>query len=97
MTRDIACWIDDSPEKVNQGHAFGRRGRSGHHALDEFKARIDGLIRSIKESPKAKGSQRITCREMEWERRERAAAAGHGLPDDVWANLEGVAADTGRI
>ena len=96
MTRDIACWIDDSPEKVNQGHAFVAVDVAAIMPLDEFKARIDGLIRSIKESPKAKGSQRIYLPgEMEWEKRERALQQGMALPDDVWANLQGVAADTG--
>jgi ureidoglycolate dehydrogenase (NAD+) len=96
MTQEVACWLVDGPLPVNQGHAFIAVDIASIMPLEEFRARMDHLIRGIKESRKAKGSQRIYLPgEMEWEKRERALEHGMALPDDVMASLEGLAADTG--
>lgn len=64
--------------------------------IDQFKSRVDRLIREIRESPKAKGSDRIYLPgEMEWERRERALTEGMALPEDVIDRLMGMAEDIG--
>ena len=64
--------------------------------MEIFKQRVDIMIRGIKDSPKAKGSERIYLPgEMEWEKRREAMANGIPLPEDVRAALRGVAADFG--
>ena len=52
------------------------------------------MIREIKDTPKAKGSDRVYLPgEMEWERRDEALRDGIPLPADVIASLVGLAKD----
>jgi len=96
MLREVKCWLVEGPEQVNQGHAFIAIDVGAIMPIQEFKERMDQVIRWIKESPKAKGSDRIYLPgEMEWERRERALKHGMVLPEDVIANLKGLAEDVG--
>ena len=54
------------------------------------------MIREIKNSPNAKGSNRIYLPgEMEWEKLEKNQKEGILLPDDVMMNLKGMAEDVG--
>jgi len=64
--------------------------------LDEFKARMDGMIHEIHAAPRAPGADRIYLPgEMEWERRDIALVEGIALPPDVVASLHGLAEDVG--
>ena len=64
--------------------------------IEQFKERMDGMIREIRSAPKAKGFDRIYLPgEMEWERRDKALAEGMVLPDHVVMNLAGLAEDVG--
>ena len=64
--------------------------------IGEFKQRMDEMIRNIKESPKAKGSERIWLPgEMEWERREVALRDGIALPEIVQNSLEKLSREVG--
>jgi LDH2 family malate/lactate/ureidoglycolate dehydrogenase len=57
---------------------------------------MDEMIRNIKESPKAKGSERIWLPgEMEWERREVALRDGIALPEIVQNSLEKLSREVG--
>ena len=62
--------------------------------IRQFKDRTDRLVREIKKSPKAKGSERIYLPgEMEWEKRDEALKNGIRLPEDVIAAITGLAED----
>jgi ureidoglycolate dehydrogenase (NAD+) len=64
--------------------------------LEQFKRRVDAMIREIRRAPKAKGSARIYLPgEMEWQRRREALAGGIPLPEDVLMSLRGLAQDLG--
>ena len=65
--------------------------------IGEFKQRMDEMIRNIKNSPKAKGSERIWLPgEMEWERRAVAIKDGILLPEIVLNSLAKLAREVGR-
>ena len=96
MLKDVKSWVVDLPEPTNEGHAFIAMDVNLIMPIQQFKDRIDWLIREIKASPKAKGSERIYLPgEMEWERREKALREGMQLPEDVIASLVGLARDVG--
>jgi len=96
FARGVTSWLLDLPEPVNQAHAFIAIDIGAIMPIDQFKGRMDRLIREIREAPKAKGSERIYLPgEMEWENRDESLAEGLQLPDDVIANLTGLAEDYG--
>ena len=91
---DLELWLEDHPGPLNQGHAFIAINAGAIVPIDQFKARVDELVRKVRNSPKAKGSDRIYVPgEMEWEHRERALAEGMELPEDVVDRLMGLAED----
>jgi ureidoglycolate dehydrogenase (NAD+) len=64
--------------------------------IEEFKARMDAMIREIKSAPKAKGSERIyPPGEMEWNRQSQALVQGMQLPKHAITSLTGLAEDEG--
>jgi ureidoglycolate dehydrogenase (NAD+) len=57
---------------------------------------MDDLVQRVKTTPTAPGAERIYLPgEMEWGRYDDAQANGIPLPEDVLANLRGVAQDWG--
>jgi ureidoglycolate dehydrogenase (NAD+) len=96
MLGEVKSWVIDVPDRTNEGHAFIAIDVGAIMPVQEFKNRVDWLIREIKGSPKAKGSERIYLPgEMEWERRDQALKEGMQLPEDVIASLTGLAEDVG--
>ena len=96
MLKGVTSWLVSGPERTNQGHAFIAIDVGAIMPIQQFKERMDHVIREIKESPKTKGSERIYLPgEMEWEKRERALEQGMVLPEDVIASLSGLAEDVG--
>jgi LDH2 family malate/lactate/ureidoglycolate dehydrogenase len=96
MLSGVKSWVVDLPDPTNEGHAFIAIEPNLIMPIQEFKDRIDWMIREIKASPKAKGSERIYLPgEMEWERRDKALREGMQLPEDVIASLAGLARDVG--
>jgi ureidoglycolate dehydrogenase (NAD+) len=94
MRDEVKSWVLEPSEPANQGHAFIAINVSQIMPIQEFKHRMDRLIREIKASPKARGSERIYLPgEMEWERRDEALDKGMFLPEDVVASLLGLAED----
>ncbi len=84
----VVSWAIESSERANQGHAFLAFDIGAMTPIDEFKARMDRIVRELHAAPKAAGVDRIYVPgEMEWERRERALAEGIPLPPDVAAAL----------
>ena len=64
--------------------------------MDQFRDRVDRMIGKIKNSPKAKGTERIYLPgEIEWERFSENQEKGIDLPDDVRIKLKSLAEDTG--
>ncbi len=95
MLSEVKCWLDEKPEPANEGHAFIAINVPAMMPVDKFKARMDHMIREIKNAPKAKGTDRIYLPgEMEWDRREAALKNGLQLPDYSLMNLVGLAEDT---
>lgn len=97
ITRAIGSWIDGDPaQPTDHGHAFVALDIGALVPIDQFKRRMDALIRQIREVPKAQGCDRIYLPgEKEWEHREQALAQGIDLPEDVRASLRGLADDLG--
>jgi len=92
----VKSWVLDSPEPTDEGHAFLAIDIGQMIPLDEFKARMDGMIREIKAAPLAKGSERVYLPgEIELEKRDVALVQGIALPPDVVASLQGLADDVG--
>ena len=59
----------------------------------DFKQRMDHLIAEIHAAPKVGDARIYAPGEIEFERREKALRDGIDLPDDVVANLRGLAED----
>jgi ureidoglycolate dehydrogenase (NAD+) len=98
MMREVHCWVFDEPVAPNQGHAFLAMNLPAMAPIDTFKARMDRMIREIKDAPKGKGVERIYLPgEMEWERQAAAIRGGMQLPDYVLVNLVGLAEDVGML
>ena len=96
VTKEVKSWIFDYDKPTNEGHAFIAINIGAMMPIQQFKDRMDRLIKEIKESPKAKGVERIYLPgEMEWERRDEALKNGIELPEDVIASLTGLAEDVG--
>lgn len=93
---DVRSWVFGEAKPVNQSHTFIAIHVGAFEPVAEFKERTDALIQQIKNAPKAKGADRIWLPgEKEWEYREQALAHGMSLPQDVRANLKGLAEDMG--
>jgi LDH2 family malate/lactate/ureidoglycolate dehydrogenase len=96
MTQQVPSWRGDVPGPTNCGHAFIAINVGAIMPIQDFKARMDRMIREIKASPKVKGTERIYLPgEMEWERRDEALEKGMQLPEHVVASLMGLAEDMG--
>lgn len=94
VMNEVKIWLGDHPGPLSQGHAFLAVDADAILGIDRFKARVDAAIREIRESPKARGSDRIYLPgAMEWEYRETALREGMLLPEDVWQRLAGLADD----
>jgi ureidoglycolate dehydrogenase (NAD+) len=96
VTKEVKVWVSDFDKPADQGHAFIAINIGTFMPIRKFKDRMDRLIREIKTSPKADGVDQIYLPgEIEWLKREKALKEGIQLPDDVVANLVGVAEDIG--
>jgi len=92
---DVKSWMVDEPTNpTGQGYAFVAIDIGAIMPLEQFKQRMDRMIRELKNAPKAEGSERVYLPgEMEWERREAALRCGISLPADVLESLRGMAED----
>jgi ureidoglycolate dehydrogenase (NAD+) len=96
--RDVRSWVFGEAAPVNQSHTFIAINVGVFEPVADFKARMDALIRQIKDAPKAKGADRIWLPgEKEWEYRAKALAEGIDLPADVRSSLRGLAEDCGMV
>lgn len=82
----------EDPKPSNIGHFLGIIDINAFTDLDEFKERMDTMIRSIKESSKAKGQSRIYIHgEKEWDLEEQYTKTGIPLYFNVWESLRNLA------
>ena len=80
------------PLPANLGHFFGSIKVEAFRSVDEFKSAMDGLIRRLKNSPKAEGADRIYIHgEKEYEEAERRAKEGIPLDEKVTADMRAIA------
>jgi ureidoglycolate dehydrogenase (NAD+) len=94
---DLENWVDSDPSlATHHGAAFLAFDVGAIRPIDDFKDRVDQLIREIHQTPKAKGTERIYVPgEMEWENHRRAVVEGIPLPDDVRESLGALADELG--
>jgi LDH2 family malate/lactate/ureidoglycolate dehydrogenase len=60
--------------------------------ISEFKSKVDKLIESIRNSPKAPGVKEILIPgEPEFRNRKRRLKEGISIPDSDWANIKKIA------
>jgi LDH2 family malate/lactate/ureidoglycolate dehydrogenase len=96
MLGQVKSWVLESTGPTDEGHAFVAIDIGQMMPLEEFKERMDWMIREIKSAPLAKGAERIYLPgEMELEKQERVPAEGIMLPRDVIDSLQGLARDVG--
>jgi LDH2 family malate/lactate/ureidoglycolate dehydrogenase len=95
MTWQVRSWtFSEASKPTGHGALFIAINVGSFLPVEEFKQRMDHLIREIHASEKAEGAGRIYLPgEIEFERRERALAEGIELPDDVVASLRALAGD----
>ncbi len=98
VTREVKGWLGPLiAEPSGTGHAFIAIDVGKFMPLEVFKQRMDGMIRNIKNSPKAKGADRIWLPgEQEWERRKVALTEGIPLPEIVLNSLAKLSKEVGR-
>jgi LDH2 family malate/lactate/ureidoglycolate dehydrogenase len=84
ITTQVTSWSRNLSSRTNTGYAFVAIDVGAMMPIDEFKQRMDSMIRAIRNSPKASWAKRIYLPgEMEWEKRDEALAHGIALPQDV--------------
>jgi ureidoglycolate dehydrogenase (NAD+) len=94
----VGRWLQDSTQKVDQGHAFIAIDVSSILPIGEFYQRIHAMTDEIQSAPKAENSDKIYLPgEIEHENRVKALAEGLTLPDYVLVNLYGLAESIGDI
>jgi len=97
VTREVLPWLHRLSEPSGTGHSFIAMDVGKFMPIADFKRRMDEMIRAIKASPKAKGSDRIWLPgEMEWERRATALEEGMLMPEIVLNSLAKLSREMGR-
>src|SRR6185369_13021077 len=100
LTNTQPSWVPnipgDPPGNADQGQTFIAIDAGAMLGLETFEQRMDWLANYIHDAPKASDSERIYLPgEIEWEKRDKALAAGMILPPDVVDSLIGLAQDAG--
>ena len=96
VLNEAKSWLLQSNEPTNLGHAFIAINVDHIIPIDIFKGRIDGIVQQIRNSPKAKGSERIYVPgEIEWQKYEDSAVRGIPLPALVFESLYQVGRELG--
>ena len=97
MLSDVLSWnLVDPSKPTGHGHAFLAIDVAAMVPSRDFQKRVDEMIRRIRGSAKAKGSERIWLPgEMEAEKMKESLAHGMDLPKSVRDSLRGLAEDVG--
>lgn len=79
---------DDPTRHENAGHLFLAMDIGRFVGVEEFKSRVDQMIREIRGAKRAAGAERIYLPgEIEWEHRQRRLAAGIPLPPTTLTDI----------
>jgi LDH2 family malate/lactate/ureidoglycolate dehydrogenase len=85
-----------APARADVGHFFGAVDIGRFRHVEAFKADLDDLLRSLKDSPRAEGAARVwVAGEPEWECEQRRRRDGIPLAPGLVAQLRDVAAAAG--
>lgn len=97
MLSEITSWNLDLPSKNKVGHAFIAIDIAQITDKEIFFDRMERMVAELKNAPKAKGAEKIFVPgEMDWDKREKALAAGEIEVTDVMAeNYRKLSALTG--
>jgi LDH2 family malate/lactate/ureidoglycolate dehydrogenase len=96
MLSEVKSWILQSKDVSHLGQAFMVINVGAIIPIEHFKQRVDQIIGELRESPKAKGSERIYVPgELEWGKREDALKNGIPLPNQIIASLNGLGKQLG--
>jgi LDH2 family malate/lactate/ureidoglycolate dehydrogenase len=91
----VGWMYDDGDKPVDIGHAFLALDVKAFMPLEQFQARLDGMIAEIKAVPPAAGSAGIRIPGERKRQNAKRRAAGIPLPESVVADLDAVAASLG--
>jgi L-2-hydroxycarboxylate dehydrogenase (NAD+) len=93
---DVLHRAAEPPSRADVGHFFGAVDVGRFRPLEAFKADVDDLLRSLKDSPRAEGAERVwVAGEPEWECEQTRRRAGIPLAPGLVAQLREVAAAAG--
>jgi LDH2 family malate/lactate/ureidoglycolate dehydrogenase len=97
ITWQVGTWIFGDPAlPTNHGAAFLAFDPSAMGPIDEFRRRVDGLIREIHAVPTAPGVDRVLVPgEAEWARRRKALSEGIPLPAEPRELLRKLGSEVG--
>jgi ureidoglycolate dehydrogenase (NAD+) len=88
MLSEVKSWILQSKEVSHLGQAFIVINVGAILPIEHFRQRVDQIIRELRQSPKAKGSDRVYVPgEIEWGKREDALKNGIALPEPILTSL----------
>jgi len=98
LTGDIKSWVTETDQVSDEGYSFIALDVKSFMPLSEYQERIDGLIRRIRSSRKAKGVDRIYLPgEIEHEHELKTRAEGISLQDWHVESLKKVAVELGLV
>jgi len=96
MLGEVKSWILQSKDVSHLGQAFIVINVGAIIPIEHFRQRVDQIVRELRQSPKAKGSERVYVPgEIEWGKREDALKNGIPLPDQILASLHGLGKQLG--
>lgn len=96
VTKDIGCWVRDLDRPCDVGFLFIAIDVGMFMPIEEFRSRMDSLIRQMRNSLRAPGADRIYVPgEIEDEKEEDALINGVPLSDVTIDSLNGLAEDLG--
>lgn len=89
MLKQIPLWIEDMVNPLNVGHCFAAINIEAFMNLKSFGERLNWVVRELKLSSLAEGSQRIYIPgEKEWEIEEKRRREGIPISEEVWKDLK---------
>ena len=95
-SKDIPSWCFVLEEENKASHAFLAFNIGAMQPKEDYDKTMDDYIDNIKNSPKAKGKDKIMMPgEIEWEKKRKFEANGIDLSDDVVKSLELLSESTG--
>lgn len=96
FTHQVHSFVAEPAIPSEVGHFFLVLDPRAFMPLEEFKSRVDGLVREIKQTSRVAGVERILLPgEMEWEREAEARAKGLELDTATLGSLRSVEKDLG--